>query len=93
MWNYIKGLIRNGSLLTKFLFGSFVFVAVMTLLAFFGTAGKDSLPFLAIGGFSFFKKYKNRVTNYFKNIETVPGKRKRQMVLHKGPVLPHLPGL
>ncbi|WP_026521486.1 hypothetical protein [Butyrivibrio sp. VCB2001] len=72
MWNYIKGLIRNGSLLTKFLFGSFVFVAVMTLLAIFGTAGKDSLPFLAIGGFSFFKKYKNRVANYFKNIETVP---------------------
>ncbi len=72
MWNYIKGLIRNGSLLTKFLFGSFVFVAVMTLLAFFGTAGKDSLPFLAIGGFSFFKKYKNRLANYFKNVETVP---------------------
>ena len=72
MWNYIKGLIRNGSLLTKFLFGALLFVVIMTAFALSGGAGKNAASFLAISGFSFYKRYKNRISNYFKNIETVP---------------------
>ena len=72
MWNYIKGLIRNGSLLTKFLLGAFLFVVIMTLFALSGGAGKNAVSLFAVSGFSLYKRYKNRISNFFKNIETVP---------------------
>ena len=56
MWNYIKGLIRNGSLLAKFLLGAVIFVAIMTLFALSGSAEKNAASFLAISGFSFYKR-------------------------------------
>jgi hypothetical protein len=72
MWNYLKGLLRNGSLLSKFLVGSLLFVVIMTFFALVGSSSKDAVSFLAIGGFAAFKRYKDRITNFLKNVDTVP---------------------
>lgn len=72
MWNYLKGLLRNGSLLSKFLIGALMFVVVMTGIALLGGIGSENTFFLGLWGVATFFSYKKHLRKFIKNVETVP---------------------
>ncbi len=72
MWNYIKGLFRNGSLLPKFLLSAFFIVAVMTGIALAGGIGKASNSYWTWLGVTAFFRYRKHLKAFINNVETVP---------------------
>ena len=72
MWNYLKGLLRNGSLPKKILIVALLAAIVVITVPILDTSGTNSVAFFAAIGYWFYRKFGKDLKENITDINTVP---------------------